>query len=706
MSQELNFLYDFLPAVYKQQDQQQGLPLQALFSIMQEELQNIQQQIDAAYANCFIETCESWVEPYIASLLGIKELDSDTLFSQRARIANAIRYCRRKGQEGMLERVIYDVTGWYTDIKEYAQLIGMTQHIQHLRPNKGQTINIRNKAGLKTLRTYYEENAHLIDVRSFPRYPAKFNINTIGLYTWRLVSYPITSGTAFKVPVATAPAGYTFSPIGLDTQLFNAPRSPTGLTQAIEATLPTPISQSAFAQDLKDNSASSAEYPFGKCVYYGDAADYQNAAAINQILITLVDNNDHETIIKAEKIVAADLCTWTPESLAADHVVIDVKLGRFILGSCYTGIKHVEVNYNYGFSAPIGGGHYDRQQTLGPVDENTIYVPYAPYDINNAISKLTLDGDNGAIALWKSDPKYTTIQIMNDATYTINSNLLITIDESSPSRTCIIQAAINTRPCLQLSTNSTIQTGSTNSALAVTLNGLLIDGSIDLQKNVNLTISHCTLAPKNNVVSIRSSTAADGSVVTIDHSITGALRLSENILNLSVSDSIIDAQNSVALLSVEADASVTPNVPAKPGPITKLERTTVFGSMYVSELLLLSDSIVTGKVTTDRTQTGTVRFSYLPIDSETPPRYQCQPTSGNNSASSQPSFTSTSYNNPGYAQLDIINSPQKSITMGASNGSEMGCFQLLNQSQREMQLQAVLDEYMPLGLAASIFYMT
>lgn len=690
MSQEPNFLYNFLPAVYRTQDQQQGLPLQALFSIMQEEFENIQRQIDTAYANCFIETCETWVEAYIADLLGVQGLDSsDALPTQRARIANTIGYRRRKGQQGVLERVINDVTGWRADVVEYAQLLGMTQHTQHVRPGKGQMMNIRNIYGVDTLKTPFEVNAHLVDIRSPLRYPTKFNINNLGLFIWRLVSYPVIHGFAKEIKVEDVSKGYTFSPIGRDTQLFNPPQPLTDLNQrATETSLPIAIRAAAFAQDLANNADPQ------NSTYYGEDHNFY---------ITVVKKgNEGGQDIKADKIVAADLSNWSPPPLLSDQAAVDVTLGRFILGSGYTNIDHVEANYNYGFSAAqIAGGHYNRQQTLNAVDENTIYVPSPPESLVDAISQPTL---TAAIELWESNSKYTTIQIMDDATYAIDI-LSISNDTSSP-RTCIIQAANNTRPCLQI---PTIQL-SANNTLSVTFNGLLIDGSLDLQENVHLIISHCTLVPVTDVpkadtpvISI-SSAGANGSTVTIDHSITGALHLPENIISLEVSDSIIDAQNGVALAGA-ADTTVTPNVPTKPGPNAKLERVTIFGSVYVAELVLLSESIVTGTVITDRTQTGTVRFSYLPLDSKTPPRFKCQPNLDVTSqVGLQPRFTSTRYNDPGYAQLDV--NFQQCIARGAANGSEMGCFQSLNQPQRQEQLQVILDEYLPFGLTTNIFYVT
>jgi hypothetical protein len=731
MSQLID-LYSLLPAIYKQQDQQENLSLQALFSVMQQEFDNIQGQIDTSYNNCFIETCETWAEAYIASLLGIQGLDSNNILAtQRARIANTIRYRRRKGQQSVLERIISDVTGWRTSILEYVQLLGATQCLQHIRSNKGQTMNIRNIDSVSTLTTPFEANAHRIDVRSYPAYPAKFNINNIGLFIWRLVSYPITGAMAYAVTGVIN--GYTFNPIGLDMQLFNASQSLTDLTQtATESSLPVAIRPTAFAQDLAANADS------GTCVYYG------NSNTINQITITVVNKGQKSSDaspVPATNIIAADLSNWQTmqPTLLKDQIAIDVNLGRFILGDGYTDIDHISVHYNYGFSAPMGGGHYDRGATLAAADENTIYVPAAPANSPNA-SAATL---SEAIALWQSDSKYTTIQIEDDGSYFIETDLIINNSKhAGASRYCTIQAANNTRPCLQLAATAAIQLdGHYDDAnpLIVNFNGLLINGTIDLQnadtqsvlidlqQNVELTIEHCTLAPqfaepapdneltqRKNVISISST--ENSMNLQINNSISGALCLPEHI-NLTVNDSIIDDQDNGVALAAGQITDSGGIVDTGPGATTSMQRTTVFGKIHVAEVSLLSESIVTGTVISDRAQDGVVRFSYLPMDSRTPPRYLCQPDTDlnsmqqsnsnfldNNSSALQPQFTSTRYNDPGYAQLNI-NVPQ-SIATGAANGSEMGCFQSLNQPQYQAQLQALLDEYLPLGLITSLFYVS
>jgi len=67
-------LYNLLPAIYRIRDVEKGEPLRALMSILEAEFDRIERDIDAAYRNGFIETCDDWAIPYIADLLGVTPL--------------------------------------------------------------------------------------------------------------------------------------------------------------------------------------------------------------------------------------------------------------------------------------------------------------------------------------------------------------------------------------------------------------------------------------------------------------------------------------------------------------------------------------------------------------------------------------------------------------------------------------------------------
>ncbi len=163
----------------------------------------------------------------------------------------------------------------------------------------------------------------------------------------------------------------------------------------------------------------------------------------------------------------------------------------------------------------------------------------------------------------------------------------------------------------------------------------------------------------------------------------------------------------------------------RPAPPTSLVRTTVLGQVYVKELTLASETIFDSNVSADRRQAGCVRFSFVPDGSRTPRRYHCQPeleietrlaqAKGASTAEKNairqhvlnwltPSYTSTQYGHPAYAQLSP--SCPKPIRTGAEDGGEMGAFYFLKQPQREGNLLSSLDEYLRFGLEAGIFYET
>lgn len=112
-----------------------------------------------------------------------------------------------------------------------------------------------------------------------------------------------------------------------------------------------------------------------------------------------------------------------------------------------------------------------------------------------------------------------------------------------------------------------------------------------------------------------------------------------------------------------------------------------------------------------RSQLGCMRFCYVPPDSRTPRRFNCQPdgvTAGivkeSDKALEQtrvrPRLASVRYGTPTYCQLS--NSCAREIKSGADDESEMGVFHDLFEPQREANLRTRLDEFTPAGTNAGI----
>jgi hypothetical protein len=199
--------------------------------------------------------------------------------------------------------------------------------------------------------------------------------------------------------------------------------------------------------------------------------------------------------------------------------------------------------------------------------------------------------------------------------------------------------------------------------------------------------------------------------VLLDHAITGPLRLPDTAVLLTIRDSIVQsfAVGGVPRAAIaQADSSEF-------GPRTIIERSTIFGPVFVRELALGSETIFTAPVQTQRQQAGCVRFSYVPDGSITPRRFRCQPDlalAGVTDPAERerirarlaPAFTAERFSDPGYAQLRL--SSAEEIRTGAENGAEMGVFCTLMQPQREANLRTRLEEYLPFGLEAALIYIT
>ena len=656
-------LYALLPAIYRQRDAAQGEPLRAFLALIEEEVQALEADIAGLYDNWFVETCDEWVLPYLGDLLGMPGQGSaiSQVVSQRPQVANALRYRRRKGVPGVLERVIRNATGWYVRVVESFPLLGLTQHLHNVRPGQGATVDLRQPQALAALDTPFATVAVRPDVRRPTPQARGHNLVNLRLYLWRLSSLPMRHTL---VPSAGAPAGcYTFHPLGLDMPLFNRPQPQTTFGTPTDAQhLPVPLSRAACATPADRQRYYGPERSL--CVYLGDQ------------------------VVAAEDIVSQDLSTW--QRPAPGKVAIDVELGRLAFAPGAEPGAGVTLQYHYGSAADIGGGAYDRRATLADPAQATwqITVGQDGHDV---------DTIQEALDRWQEHcrditrPHYGIIRIMDNEVYALPAILAAAVGS-----VLHLEAADGARPVLRAAAaeiSAAAASRSTDYTVAtVMLNGLLLDvrGELRCGGPLHLTLRHCTLRGL-----LRSADAGYDTQVQIDQSLLGPLRLAPDLASLTIRDSVIDGGDAEALHATDDASEVY-------GPSTVLERVTVLGAVSVRELRAASEVIFTAPVQVQRRQTGLVRFSYVPRGSQTPRQYRC--VSDADPGEARPQFTSRRYGDPSYAQLSTLCPP--AISTGAEAGLEMGAFQHLLQPLRTANLQAMLDEYMPVGLEPGLVYMT
>jgi hypothetical protein len=685
-------LYHLLPAIYRQRDAAQGEPLRALLAVMETELQAMEADIEGLYENWFIETCEEWVVPYIADLLGISNLgdQESTRLSHRAYVANTIAYRRRKGVTAILESVTLDVTGWRSRVVEMFDTVSVTQSINHVRSDKGRTMDIRNKAALEQLNLPFDIASYTADVRRINSPYAirgKANVLNVGLFIWRLQSYPIHCGQAGSAQAEC----YTFHPLGRDMPLFNRPQTKTDIAQRTDVVhLPVPITFEAFAADLQEystqNAGKSADQGSLNTAFYGPDRSFH----------IILDNLP----LLPSQIVSRRLEPWPDTRPEAGAVWVDVERGRLVVPTSRDGQSSsgVEVSYGYGFSGDLGGGPYDRHQTLA--DSTIQGIWFQPIKGGGGLQSALEDWQTSA------EPR-GVLRIQDNGIYTSGNSHTPSITIPLPSTSQLtLEAADGVRPALQA---SDVTVAAPDTGATLTLNGLLLEGTLILHGKLTLTLTHCTV--------LGGVKAAQGAKVQliITSSIVGPIRLPDQQATLTITDSIIDSRPDAATLAEKAEVfAIAADSTNAPGPLTTLERTTVFGSVNVGELALASNVIFTSPMTVYRHHAGSFRFSYVPTQSTTPGRYRCQPDLALENANHDeaqslrlhltPRFTSVAYGEPGYAQLS--QQCPDAIATGADDGSEMGAFHLLHQPQRRAYLKLNLEEYVPSGLDVGVFYIS
>ncbi len=719
-------LYNLLPVVHRMRDADAGYPLRGLLQVIAEQVEVVDQDIAQLYENWFIETCQDWVVPYIGDLVGYapasstgepvdlkneRALARESAITSRNEVANTVRFRRRKGTLAVLEELASAVADWPARAVEFFRLLSYTQTINYVHLDRGRTADIRDGCALLKLGGPFEETAHTVDVRaeSDRHLPERYNIPSVGLFVWRLITCSITRAPAFCLD--KTPQCFLFNSLGHDTPLYNPSRSspphPPG-----NLDLPTPIKR----HDLESSQPSVAGNE-QILRYYGPGKSFA------------IWLGPERKLVPAQSIVAADLSGWAYRPLPG-QVALDPERGRIAFPAPQPRRQAVWVSYYYAFSADIGGGEYER--TLSQPASHKLYL----VGEGEGFTKI---GD--ALQQWQKDaPANAVIEITDSGVYVEPISIVL-----KAGQTLQLRAANRKRPVIRLLDWQTALpdnlgvTGEDQSAAGksgswFTLDGILVTGrGIQVQGAVaGVTIRHSTVVPgwgldcdceplNPEEPSLQLEDSPD--CVRIEHSIVGSIRVHrdevrEDPCRIDVSDSILDATSSEGI-AIGAPQGLCAYA------ILNLRRCTVFGQVQTHAIQLAENSILTGRVLACRRQQGCVRFCYLTSDSRTPRRFECQPDLVVAAAAAQaqkdglsgseknafiererlrvkPEFNSVRYGAPAYCQLS--NACDSEITRGAEDESEMGVFHDLYQPQRANSLRVRLEEYTPAGMNAGVIF--
>jgi hypothetical protein len=738
MSLTAKQFYELLPAVYRTKDAPIG-QLQALFEVLAEQSAIVEDNIEQLYADEFIETCAPWVIPYIGDLIGYNSIYevAGASADSRAEVANTIGYRRRKGTLIALEQVSIDVSGRAAlGVEEFLRMI-TTVSMRHVRAHHDATVDLRDRQAFDPFGTAFDQITRTVDVRRIaPRVrhvetpdaapldialhgPGRYNIPNVAIHVWRWQSYLVTAAPAFVV----GGGRYKFSPLGNDMPLFSLLKLPASFTALIgRVNVPQPIGRDELMR------------------FYGPERSVELIA--------------DGVAVDSSQIVCANLADrpggfWC--TVASGKIAIDPVLGRIQYAADVPLPQTLQVTYCYGFPADIGGGPYDRTPCLTtlPADP-TLFAVVGSADYPTLVA---------AVAAWNALPAGSTGTILlpdymsltadltgaNAVQLPAGSSLAILAGSPQPSggpthftwsdSRAVITGNIEVTgvapaPAPEAKRRRTRRTGTTAAAspddtgLAITgtpaapagqllLSSIWLAGQLQVDGQAcTIQVADCTLVPGLGLLS-------DGEPVSPgDPSILISALGSSLVLNRAISGPIAaDSSGTTRICASIIDATTPFYVAfagtdlASAGADLHIEDSTVIGKVRTRTMTLASNTIFRARlgaqdpwpaaIWASRRQVGCERYCWLPFDSITPRRYGCLPPDQASQWTLEPHFVSLRYGDPSYALLS--GDCPMAVWTGADNGSQIGVYLQIQETEAVSNVQLRAPEYLPALLESGIF---
>jgi hypothetical protein len=687
MTLDLKQIYQLLPAVYRIRDTDEQGPLQALIAILTEQFQVLEDSLEQAYDDQFIETCAEWVVPYIGELVGAGGLNvfPQARFSMRGQVANTLTNRRRKGTIFALEGIARDLTGWDANVVEFFQFLATTQYAKHPRPGNLAFPSVRG-ADSRLIGTPFDTEARTADVRNIESLRGRYNIPNIGIFLWRIPSYRMDVAAAYALDSRR----FLFDPFGRNIALQTDPATRDDSKRVLPVNVPMPILRRVLFDDLQQYYGPDAS------IFLSYSMPASPPTSLPVVSCNLSDVRDS----------SGNVTGWAHQPPGV--IAIDPQLGRISFPADQPAPETVHGTYCYGFSADIGGGPYERD--LDESQDILVRVSRDTFSIQAALDQVATQ-----LSVGNSTKAVVEIQ---DSEYYFEAALSAFVPEQ---KQVTLRAASGARPTLVLSGDFAIS-GFDNSSFA--LDGLWVAGGSlvvpvmaagNNEPNglVQLSVSDCTLlptptpafgrVPAEPVAPPRLLIEAAGVSVAIAQCVLGSIRAIDGC-DVSITGSIVDALDpkEVAYAGLDSISAA--------GQLT-VKNSTVIGKVHARLITLASNTIFYARlapmdpwpspVLADQLQQGCVRFSYVPPGSLVPRCFQCRPAA-DDPPTLAPQFTSLRCGDAGYCQLAAASGAE--ILQGADDGSEMGVFHDLFQPQREANLRKNLPEYLRFGLQAGLFH--
>lgn len=420
-------LFDRLPEIYRVRDAEQSPPdqLRAYLGAVEQIFEALHDDIGRLYDDLFIDTCDDWVVPYLADLLGTTHLKGEPR-TLRADVADTIALRRRKGTLGAIERLAVNLTGWACRAVELRENLAWAQHLNHQRPDasgtppyqdarllalghgvtpRGGTAPMRDPAALALIGTPFDHFAYTADVRPASDLARHVNLPNLAVFLWRLVDYrlrlvqPLAKGAT---DLGVQPAGRAryavrldLHPLDLPVMLFNTSRPGflrPGTSGGAIAPLTEPDAVPGPMFDARLTSGSEAGRPeaYVAIDWFDDAVTPPGGFDLGDVGLHLFLPLSEQPVFATTewRFRGDNLCGWEDglrRPLRDGEIVIDPDIGRVLIGVGNLAQRNALVDaagttprlyasFTYGAPGPVGAHPSTRTVTTPalPVTERRV----------------------------------------------------------------------------------------------------------------------------------------------------------------------------------------------------------------------------------------------------------------------------------------------------------------------------------------------
>ncbi len=187
-------LYELLPALYRVRDE--GGELSEFLRVLAAPLAELRQNIEELHGDLFIDTCNDWVIPYLADMVGVELIFPDAR-SNRRDVRGAVSWRRRKGTRQALEEMASDLSGQMVVTQEGWKRLLLVQDLNLPRTERTVT-DVRQPLLAEGATGPLDGAYHVVDARDISAKSGRYHPEHVVHWLHPTQLFPVREGTPLE----------------------------------------------------------------------------------------------------------------------------------------------------------------------------------------------------------------------------------------------------------------------------------------------------------------------------------------------------------------------------------------------------------------------------------------------------------------------------------------------------------------------------